>query len=65
MRVVFALFLFVGLVGAVSAEDWLQWRGADRANRSSETGLFENWAADGPPLAWMAQGWVQVTPACR
>jgi len=56
MRVVLALFLIVGLVGAISAEDWLQWRGADRANRSSEIGLFENWAADGPPLAWMASG---------
>lgn len=38
------------------AEDWLQWRGADRANRSHETGLFETWGQSGPPLAWTAQG---------
>jgi outer membrane protein assembly factor BamB len=39
------------------ADDWAQFRGADRANRSSETGLFEDWVASGaPPLAWMAEG---------
>lgn len=52
------LLLFVAAVhsGVVSADDWLQWRGADRANRSSETGLFKTWGADGPPLVWMAEG---------
>lgn len=38
------------------AEDWLQWRGADRANRSSETGLFDSWGKQGPSLQWMAEG---------
>src|SRR6056297_1742621 len=38
------------------AEDWPQWRGADRANRSSETGLFESWGPEGPTLAWIADG---------
>ncbi|WP_231602498.1 PQQ-binding-like beta-propeller repeat protein [Neorhodopirellula pilleata] len=38
------------------AENWLQWRGADRANRSGETGLFQTWGDDGPPLEWMAEG---------
>ena len=37
-------------------EDWTQWRGVDRANRSSESGLFENWGENGPELAWMADG---------
>jgi len=37
-------------------DDWPQWRGADRANRSAETGLFATWKADGPPLAWVAEG---------
>ncbi|MFG0289143.1 MAG: polyvinylalcohol dehydrogenase, partial [Rhodopirellula sp. JB044] len=41
---------------SVSAEDWRQWRGDDRANRSSETGLFATWGEDGPPLKWMAEG---------
>jgi len=39
-----------------NAENWTQWRGEDRANRSSETGLFKNWGASGPPLAWTADG---------
>lgn len=38
------------------AQDWLQWRGPDRANRSPETGLFETWGPSGPPLKWTAQG---------
>ena len=37
-------------------EDWLQWRGPNRTNRSSETGLFDAWGDDGPKLDWMAQG---------
>ncbi len=41
---------------SVSGEDWRQWRGADRANRSSETGLFTRWDASGPPLVWMVEG---------
>jgi len=41
---------------AAHAENWPQWRGADRANRSSETGLFNHWGDNGPPLAWTAEG---------
>lgn len=47
------LFLHAGLL---KAEDWLQWRGGNRANLSSETGLFTQWKEDGPPLEWMAEG---------
>lgn len=49
-------FSFLTLCGSARADDWLQWRGPDRANRSAETGLFETWTADGPPLEWNAQG---------
>lgn len=45
-----------GPIKFANSEDWPQWRGADRANRSSETGLFATWKADGPPLAWVAEG---------
>ncbi|QEG39053.1 PQQ-binding-like beta-propeller repeat protein [Roseimaritima ulvae] len=38
------------------AADWPQWRGPDRTNRSTETNLYTNWSADGPPLVWMAEG---------
>ncbi|TWT83346.1 outer membrane biogenesis protein BamB [Planctomycetes bacterium CA13] len=45
------------LIGKIAlSDDWLQWRGVDRANHSSETGLFETWGDDGPPLKWMAEG---------
>ena len=37
-------------------EDWLGWRGPDRTNRSSETGLFATWGPDGPVLKWTADG---------
>ena len=35
---------------------WPQWRGSQRDNRSSETGLLASWPADGPPLAWRVDG---------
>lgn len=50
----FAVLFFHG--GMLQAEDWLQWRGADRANRSTETGLFRGWTSDGPSLKWIADG---------
>jgi len=40
----------------LSADDWSQWRGPDRSNRSSETGLYSTWGEEGPPLVWMAEG---------
>ncbi len=59
MKKTFLCFLF-GVVTCCSvglqAEEWLQWRGADRTNRSTETGLFRSWGNDGPPLDWMAEG---------
>lgn len=53
--------VFVALMSALApslacAEQWPQWRGPDRSNRSTETGLFGTWRADGPPLAWTASG---------
>jgi len=52
-----ALALVTGLsFDKCRSEEWLQWRGVDRANRSAETGLFGTWKADGPPLAWVAEG---------
>jgi len=38
------------------AEDWPQWRGPERTNRSAETGLFDSWGEDGPELEWIAEG---------
>jgi outer membrane protein assembly factor BamB len=37
-------------------DDWPQWRGPNRDNASAETGLLEEWPANGPPLEWRADG---------
>ena len=44
------------LSGLPATADWPQWRGPDRSNVSSETGLLKEWPKDGPPLAWKATG---------
>lgn len=33
--------------------DWPQWRGPNRDDRSTETGLLKSWPAEGPKLVWM------------
>lgn len=33
--------------------DWPQWRGANRDDRSAETGLLKEWPAGGPKKTWM------------
>jgi outer membrane protein assembly factor BamB len=38
------------------AADWPQWRGPDRDGKSLETGLLQEWPAEGPPLAWKISG---------
>jgi outer membrane protein assembly factor BamB len=53
--------LVVGLVvvaagAAASAADWPGWRGPARDARSAETGLLQEWAPAGPPLAWSVSG---------
>jgi outer membrane protein assembly factor BamB len=48
------LALVAGLViaTAASAADWPQWRGPNRDDVSQESGLQEQWAADGPSKLW-------------
>lgn len=43
---------------AAAGGDWPQFRGPDRNNISSETGLFRNWPAQGPKILWK-------TPVCE
>lgn len=38
------------------AEDWPQFHGPRRDNRSVETGLLKRWPEGGPKLVWKAQG---------
>jgi outer membrane protein assembly factor BamB len=49
-----ALTLAPVLSGA--GADWPQWRGPNRNDLCSETGLLKAWPAGGPPLAWKATG---------
>ncbi len=35
---------------------WPQWRGPNRDNRSTETGLLKSWPDKGPPLVWRVDG---------
>lgn len=36
--------------------DWPQFHGPDRNNRSAETGLLESWPVAGPEMIWNAEG---------
>jgi outer membrane protein assembly factor BamB len=40
------------LLSSASADDWPQWQGPNRNAISKERGLLQQWAKDGPPLAW-------------
>ena len=48
--VIVTLFVFTGI--NVKAQDWPQWRGANRDGISKETGLNLNWTDKKPSLAW-------------
>ncbi len=47
-----ALAVGIGLGTSARADDWLQWRGPDRAGISSETGLLDEWRPEGPAVNW-------------
>ena len=47
-RGLIAVTLTVALGGAATADDWPQWRGANRNGRTAETGLLSEWPENGP-----------------
>ena len=47
-----ATSLFTG-VNVAEAQNWPQFQGPNRNNKSEETGLMPAWPESGPPLAWM------------
>lgn len=51
-----ALTLIAVLSTSLAQSDWPQWLGADRDNRSKETGLLQSWPEGGPRKAWRADG---------
>jgi outer membrane protein assembly factor BamB len=42
--------------GRAGDHDWPQWRGPNRTDVSTETGLLKDWPKDGPPLGWKVTG---------
>jgi outer membrane protein assembly factor BamB len=58
----YAASLVLVLLGATAfaasaaSFDWPQWQGPDRNAVSKERGLLQEWAKDGPPLAWKIKG---------
>ena len=52
------LFLAMAIVLSLSTlananDDWPQWRGPQRNDQSTETGLLKTWPADGPKQLWV------------
>ncbi|MEI6235396.1 MAG: PQQ-binding-like beta-propeller repeat protein [Planctomycetota bacterium] len=46
----------VAHAASVASTDWPQWRGPNRDDVSTETGLLKQWPAGGPKLLWKAEG---------
>lgn len=58
-RLLTPVVLFATLPAAAAdpgAFDWPQWRGQDRDGLSKETGLLQDWPADGPKQVWKITG---------
>lgn len=57
MKHLFATVLCVSLTClSLAAGDWPQWRGPNRDDVSTETGLLKQWPAGNPPLLWKVTG---------
>ncbi len=52
MRMMRAALLLFLISSPLLAEDWPQWRGPNRDNKSAETGLLKKWPKGGPKLLW-------------
>ncbi len=48
--------VLVTLLRTANADDWPQWRGPQRDNKSQETGLLKTWPEQGPPLLYQIEG---------
>ena len=51
MRICLIIVFAFGAV-PIQAADWPQWRGPDRNDVSTETGLLKTWPKEGPKLLW-------------
>ena len=55
-RVLLPLLISSTVLAGEPATDWPTFRGRDRSATSSDTGLLQQWPADGPPLVWESAG---------
>ena len=55
MRRVVFMFLICCAPSIAVADDWSEWRGPDRADKSRETNLLKQWPTDGPQRVWLYQ----------
>src|SRR5580765_563292 len=55
-KALFAGSLLATLAAVAAPGDWAQWRGPNRDDISTETGLLKEWSSQGPPLVWKATG---------
>ncbi|MCY3966303.1 MAG: PQQ-like beta-propeller repeat protein [Acidobacteria bacterium] len=55
VRLLATTMLAAGFGGSAYADDWLQWRGPDRAGISTETGLLDEWPPEGPAVNWQIE----------
>ncbi|MDR2937549.1 MAG: PQQ-like beta-propeller repeat protein [Prevotellaceae bacterium] len=51
-KILLAAAILCGMAISVQAQDWPQWRGANRTGVSTEKGLNLSWAAKKPTVAW-------------
>ena len=67
LRISAAIVISLVALNSVAAEDWPQFHGPRRDNRSAETGLLKRWPKGGPGLLWKArelgQGFASVAIA--
>lgn len=49
---VYHIIMIIFIATLVFADDWPQWRGANRDGISSEQNLLKEWPEDGPELIW-------------
>ena len=64
-KLIISTFVFIISFSGLIAQDLVQWRGADRTGVYNETGLLNEWPAEGPKLNWsidgLGQGFTSVT----
>ena len=67
MRTATVALVLVATFSLAASAEWTQWRGPNRAGKSSETGLLAEWPEGGPELLWkiesVGEGFASYTAA--